>query len=673
MSASCIIIRRNCRGERFCLHHSPKLDNMSGPTPDRSSRLSKATSQVSERIGSSSQPLRSQVKKNKGLTTADAESPQKLYLRINRKFLLLHYPLTADQQDKQPLPPPPGATTNLNVIIANLPELRPFAGDTIDWLVKVARLIFEPLGTTSLYTFSTESLEWWLDREMEASQWRKVVPGEPLKATIYEFRPDNDASILALTRMSLRSTRSVTTRTSVPRAATFRGALFHRDRACVVTQEYPVLSTKTGRRKAPTLGFSPAGSVPFDDDRDTQVLELKRSKLESSDIENLPITTGPQKKTRLTIECYVEIEEIAFETSVTTYTHSFSMGHPQALAYIRPGTSPSEILIPPTCTKFACLHNPTMLSITLPICHPREIEHTAALYVNGSDTSIATSSAVIQQIHIAAITQPKYTRSLALVVNKMLQDLHWRNVHLHVTFQETILDLAQSTFLNYWNHVFHGTRAELDDDDDFCEVNMDAIDPLAVSSYIGDLFSLGLLSFKMFDRAATYLVSRMTKLSHIHCVYALFAHAGAYYNPQMSRDFLRGCLGLVRQSAPYIKDAYPDARLLIDLFHYLMFRIPRQIIPQRWDRTMNLEDTLQATVLSPLASSSQRSISRTISPVSFTASSDSSRESEHVYPVSLIQSSPEAEDNKKAACDVQWDGVYDPSALEGVHGIHPIG
>ncbi|KAJ3505749.1 hypothetical protein NLJ89_g7255 [Agrocybe chaxingu] len=312
-----------------------------------------------------------------------------------------------------------------------------------------------------------------------------------------------------------------------------------------------------------------------------------------------------------------------------------------------------------------------MLSITLPICHPREIEHTAALYVTGSDASLATLAAVIQQIHIAAITQPKYTRSLALVVKEMLEGFRWRNTHLYVTFPETILDLAQSTFLNYWNNVFHGTRAELDDDDDFCELDTHAIDPLAVSSYIGDLFSLGLVSFKMFDRAATYLVSHMTKLSHIHCVYALFAHAGAYYNPQMTRDFLRGCLVLVRQSAPYIKDAYPAARLLTDLFHYLMFRIPRQVIPQRWDRSMNLEDTLQATVLSPRASLSQRSLSRTTSPVSCT-SSDSSRESEHVYPVSLTPSSPEAED-KKAACDVQWDGVYDPSPHEDVHDIHPVG
>jgi hypothetical protein len=110
------------------------------------------------------------------------------------------------------------------MIIANLPDLRPFAGDTVDWLIKVARLIFEPLGTRSLYTFTTESLEWWLDRAMQPPLWRKVVHGEQLRATIYEFRPDND-TLITLTGKSLRHPRSVTTNTSGARATTFRDAL----------------------------------------------------------------------------------------------------------------------------------------------------------------------------------------------------------------------------------------------------------------------------------------------------------------------------------------------------------------------------------------------------------------------------------------------------------------
>ena len=135
------------------------------------------------------------------LPTTNAGAPQTLYLRVNRQFLLLLPDVTDYQPNPQPLPPLPGTTGNLNVIVADLPDLRPFAGNTVDWLIKGARLIFQPLGTSSLYTFTTESVEWWLGREMQLPLWRAVLPGEQLSATIYEFRPNNNALIeLTITR-----------------------------------------------------------------------------------------------------------------------------------------------------------------------------------------------------------------------------------------------------------------------------------------------------------------------------------------------------------------------------------------------------------------------------------------------------------------------------------------
>jgi hypothetical protein len=162
-------------------------------------------------------------------------SPQ-VYLRVNRRFLVLFPIASADEPNPQPLPPLPGTTGNLNIIIADLGDLSQFAGDTVDWLITVARLIFEPRGTSSLYTFTTDSLEWWLDREMEPSLWRPVMPGEQLRATIYEFVPNDDAFI-ALTKMSLRQARSVTTNTSIPQATPFRNALLQRDQTCIITRQ----------------------------------------------------------------------------------------------------------------------------------------------------------------------------------------------------------------------------------------------------------------------------------------------------------------------------------------------------------------------------------------------------------------------------------------------------
>jgi hypothetical protein len=154
-------------------------------------------------------------------------SPQMLYLRVNRKFLLLLPASMADQPNAQSLPPLPGTTGNLNVIVTNLSDLHPFAGDSVGRLNKVARLIFEPLRTSSLYTFTTESLEWWLTGRWNRHCGGRWCVGEQLRATIYEFRPDNHKQ---------DSSSHQATNTSLSRAATFRDALLRRDRACIITQ-----------------------------------------------------------------------------------------------------------------------------------------------------------------------------------------------------------------------------------------------------------------------------------------------------------------------------------------------------------------------------------------------------------------------------------------------------
>ena len=142
----------------------------------------------------------------------------------------------ADQPNTQPLLPLLSTTRNLNIIIADLLDLHPFAGNTVDWLINVVRLIFEPLGMSSLYTFTTELLEYWLDREMEQTLWRQVVQGEQLGAIIYEFCPHNDTFIM-LTKVSLHHVRSMTTNTSAPPAPPFHNALLQCHQTCIITQQ----------------------------------------------------------------------------------------------------------------------------------------------------------------------------------------------------------------------------------------------------------------------------------------------------------------------------------------------------------------------------------------------------------------------------------------------------
>lgn len=158
-----------------------------------------------------------------------------LYLRVDHRFLRQFPDATA--QNPTPLPPPVGTTGILNVIIADLEDLQPFSGNTVDWLIAVAHSIFEPLGMGSLYTFTTHTLDYWLEREMDHSQWRIVLPGENLTATIYEFRCANDA-LITLTQIILPHQRSHTTNDSGPRATQFRTACLRRDQRCIIVSRH---------------------------------------------------------------------------------------------------------------------------------------------------------------------------------------------------------------------------------------------------------------------------------------------------------------------------------------------------------------------------------------------------------------------------------------------------
>jgi len=158
-----------------------------------------------------------------------------VYLRVNRRLLLLPNLPTANQPNPQPSQPPPGTTGNLNIITAELPDLQKFAGNTVDWLLRVARFLLDPRGVGVLHTFQTGSLQYWLDQEMDHS-WRQVGPGDILLPTIYEYRR-LDGQAMELTRVcdyhdkaKSEYLRSDTTR----QEKEFRKALFDRDLQCIV-------------------------------------------------------------------------------------------------------------------------------------------------------------------------------------------------------------------------------------------------------------------------------------------------------------------------------------------------------------------------------------------------------------------------------------------------------
>ena len=226
----------------------------SGTALRRSSRLATAKSGTSENPPKKPKPSRPpRVKKG---DSQPRQCTGMLYLRVHRAVLSRFTAPTEGQPNPAPLPPLSGTTGNLNVIIASLADLCPFSDDTADWLIRVARLVFEPLGMGSLYTFTTDTLQSWLNRDMDPT-WVQVEHGEQLRATIYEFRPNNTP--IMLSKISLRQARSVTTNVSRPQATAFHNALNARDGACVIsTYSRPTIGSHLAPKR---LGDSGVQSV----------------------------------------------------------------------------------------------------------------------------------------------------------------------------------------------------------------------------------------------------------------------------------------------------------------------------------------------------------------------------------------------------------------------------
>lgn len=205
--------------------------NLRRSTRISSGAPSKGKSKVKDTPATKSPP------KKKRKVQPTTTPPDTVYLRVNQRFLLLHNPVTAAQPNPPTsLPPsqPPLGGWNLNVIAAPLADLQFFAGNTVDWLIRVARFILDPRGTGALYTFQTKTVDYWLGVEKDDS-WRTVQAGEVLEATVYEYRRLDNQPMVP-TRVSLRTTKSVTTNTTQNQAANFRTTLLNRHSStCVVS------------------------------------------------------------------------------------------------------------------------------------------------------------------------------------------------------------------------------------------------------------------------------------------------------------------------------------------------------------------------------------------------------------------------------------------------------
>lgn len=73
--------------------------------------------------------------------------------------------------------------------------------------------------------------------------------------------------------------------------------------------------------------------------------------------------------------------------------------------------------------------------------------------------------------------------------------------------------------------------------------------PLAISAFIGDLTSLGLITFTAFDACMGFLMKRVRTRLHLCCLYRLLGHAAARYCPEITLTYVRECARTVRRRA----------------------------------------------------------------------------------------------------------------------------
>jgi hypothetical protein len=86
--------------------------------------------------------------------------------RLKPEFLLNLARMYPRIQLSSILPCPPTPREHLYLIKSDLQSLSPYADGKADWLIRVVRLIFEPPGSGTLFTYREGDLVCWYQREM---------------------------------------------------------------------------------------------------------------------------------------------------------------------------------------------------------------------------------------------------------------------------------------------------------------------------------------------------------------------------------------------------------------------------------------------------------------------------------------------------------------------------
>lgn len=149
---------------------------------------------------------------------------------------------------------------HLYLIQGTLEDIVRYSGPTVDWVIRVAHLLCNPLGNGRIYTHPGDTPDLWWDVDRDTS-WTEISRGGLLYPRIYEFEPTPPHPII-LSKICLRQTQSVTTEGSGPQSnpSTFRQHLNQRDGdMCAVTGD--ILSLRASHLIPKRLGTEGAEDI----------------------------------------------------------------------------------------------------------------------------------------------------------------------------------------------------------------------------------------------------------------------------------------------------------------------------------------------------------------------------------------------------------------------------
>ncbi|KJA19439.1 hypothetical protein HYPSUDRAFT_204654 [Hypholoma sublateritium FD-334 SS-4] len=229
------------------------------------------------------------------------------------------------------------------------------------------------------------------------------------------------------------------------------------------------------------------------------------------------------------------------------------------------------------------------------ICHSDYIAyhasaHTRAILKLRRTKSNSAIDMSLDTLVTAAVAQREYTRTVAIVAQQITSYLRWEDALLAHRFTERLEDAVTKAFFTYWREYLRC------DAPGYIPTHAaNAVDPVALCAFVGDLFSARMISFGLFDDCVRALLAFTPSEFLLECLYGIFAHGRAYRHAALTPAYLLGCIGSIEQKCAAYRGPeilfFKENRLTA-LIYEIGFRAEGSFVADVVDWNLNLDTAL---------------------------------------------------------------------------------